>query len=93
VDCLPGNGYLAIQQYKALILGQPGAYMKTTRSEDIHSTFYFYRLLHASSFTASVPTTAATSYSQSAQATSSYQRSEDFSGIQPYPLSGFIELH
>jgi hypothetical protein len=74
-----------------------------TRAEDIHSSFYFCSLLHASSslvhtrrlstLTASVPTTAATIYSQSAQATSSSQRSEDFSGNQPDPLSGFIELH
>jgi hypothetical protein len=55
--------------------------------------FYFYSLLHASTSTASVPTTAATIYSQSAQATSSYQRSEDFGGIQPDPLSGFSGLH
>jgi hypothetical protein len=43
--------------------------------------------------TASVPTTIATIYSQSAQATSNYQQSEDFSGNQPDPLSGFIRLH
>jgi hypothetical protein len=34
-----------------------------------------------------------TIYSRSAQAMSSYQRSEDFSGNQPDPLTGFIGLH
>jgi hypothetical protein len=62
----------------------------------------FYSLLHASSLivhtwrlttvTVPVPTTVMI-YGQSAHATSSYQRSEDFSGNQPDPLSGFIRLH
>jgi hypothetical protein len=38
-------------------------------------------------------TTTATIYGRSARATSSYQRNEDFSGIQPDPLSGSIESH
>jgi hypothetical protein len=53
-------------------------------------------LLRASSsivHTQRLGTAIATIYGQSAQATSSYQRSEGLSGNQPDPLSGFIGLH